>query len=268
MYKAILKDYFIGLLFSIRFDIMFKPLMNNIKLRKLIFKIIKYNILFHFVPFVLINIIERFIEIDLMFLTVIVAIITYFISSIFHVLHFIDLINAVNVYARSTANSASISELISLAIMMAMYQTMITLTVVILDYVTSDLIWIPMFIIKVIILSVYHSFYCYNNLWQYKKIGMILRVDMHEKLWPYYVGYGTFATLIYIFTNHPITFCFYNIYNIVIISIPFMIEPKYPPSEPKYPSINLKIFARAVTFIWSHIQKLRNDLDVIPIKID
>ena len=92
---------------------------------------------------------------------------------------------------------------------------------------------------------------CFNNLWQHKKLSINCRIDMHEKLWPYYIGYGTIATIIYQYAETQYIYGLYNIYMAILISIPFLIEPIYPKKQIQYPSINLKFFSYIMKFVFN-----------------
>ena len=96
-------------------------------------------------------------------------------------------------------------------------------------------------IINICELTIYHSFYCFNNLWQCERKLIKSRIIQYEKLWPYYMGYGFVAALIYCMTHKMIWVGVYNIYMSYLIMVPFIIQ-KYQPCENSYPKINMHIF--------------------------
>jgi glycopeptide antibiotics resistance protein len=83
---------------------------------------------------------------------------------------------------------------------------------------------------------------------------MIYRINIHEKLWPYYFGYGTIPMIIYQYSGSHIGLGTYNIYMILVIALPFMIQPRYPSrtrNYPTYPAINLTLFSYITSCIFS-----------------
>lgn len=246
MFKEIITDFVSGLIASVRVDLVIKPLYTNNKLRRLIIKLIKYNICMHFLPFILISIVENVWQIELNTVTdVLGSIITIF-SNLFHLLHFMDLMSIICVYSQKTSTvSGGALDLISLTLTMTIYQTMIYLTTIIIRLIFSSSAGFVLMglMLNTIILSIYHSFYCYNNLWQYKKLKLCYRIDIHEKLWPYYLGYGLIGTILYLQISNPFIYGLYNMYMVLILSLPFMTKPIYPHNIMPYPSINMSLFS-------------------------
>lgn len=247
MYNEIIYDFFGGLFNSFKINLFVKELLKNSKLLKLVSKIFFYNFIFYFLPTIFLNIIYYIFGITLFRIMPVINVIITIISDVFHMLHYIDLINIISKnISKNDSNVMPPLELVSLSIIMTIYQIVIYLVVEIINITFNQKIWFISSILNFIILTIYHSFYCYNNLWHYKKIEMHHRIIMHEKLWPYYIGYGTIAALIYQNMDHHFIVFIYNIYLVLIIFLPFFIEPKYPSEKknyPNYPSINLKIFS-------------------------
>jgi hypothetical protein len=243
MYKHIARDFFCGITNSIRFDLYVKALMNNQRLQKLTFKIIKYNTLMHFLPYILSYLFYRYTGLNFMFILDILIYPINIFSILFHLLHYIDLVNMVCIYSSKNFRIDNTENGLTLAITMFIYQLVIYLTTSIISIIFNGRMHMIAILINFTILTIYHSFYCFNNLWQYKKVGMFHRIDMHEKLWPYYVGYGIFTTIIYLHIKNPIMLGIYNLYMVLLISVPFMIKTRYPNSVMSYPKINLKIFS-------------------------
>jgi len=243
MYKNIGQDFFSGITNSIRFDIYIKSLLRNPRLQKLTIKILKYNAVMHFLPFLFFYLIGWSLNIDIMYIGYYLSLPINIFSVLFHLLHYIDLVNMVCMYSLKTSKTSTALDAVSLTITMSIYQLVIYLTTSIINLIFNGRMRLVAIMINFIILTIYHSFYCYNNLWQYKKIDMLYRIDMHEKLWPYYIGYGIVPTIIYLYNYNPLVLGLYNLYMILIISLPFMIKIKYPKNEMPYPKINLKIFS-------------------------
>jgi hypothetical protein len=259
MHKDIAKDFLSGIITSVRFDLFIKPFYVNTKFRYLLLKIIAYNILLHFLPCMMLNLVNWLFNISMMISNVFLFPINLF-SILFHLLHYMDLINMVSIYSTKTSNSGETLDLLSLTITMSIYQFVIFITTAVINiffhiFFNTEFFFIAFFI-NLFILMVYHSFYCFNNLWQYKKIKMSHRIDMHEKLWPYYTGYGIISSILYLYSTNPIILGIYNLYMAIIISIPFMLEPKYPIKNMMYPYINLTIFSYMTGFIFTLSKKL------------
>ena len=164
-------------------------------------------------------------------------------SALFHLLHLRDLISIICTYSPKKLKSTITFNPISLAITMSMYQLTINLTTSIINLIFYDKFYLLAILLNFIILTVYYSFYCFNNLWQYNKKEMFYRIDMHEKLWPYYCGFGTIATIIYFNVANPYILGLYNMYMCLITTLPFLLTIRYPNADIKYPQINLTIFS-------------------------
>ena len=235
MFSNIKEDFKQGFVSSLRIDLLFIAAKNNLKLRKLLWKIFIYNFLLHILPLILMQ---------GLFQTIICKAINLF-SMGFHLLHYMDLINVVAKYSNKTPESESISsvELISLSITMAIYQSIMYFTTKIIEFIFSGNIYIVGLLVNFFILNLYHSFYFFNNLYQYKKIEIFNRIDLYEKLWPYYMGFGMISSLIYLMNPQFWLLALYNIVVCVQITIPFLIKMKYPPPVAVYEKINLRMFS-------------------------
>ena len=185
-------------------------------------------------------------------------------SALFHLFHYMDLLNMISVYCSKTSNTQKTLDALSMTITMMIYQFIIYLTTTMVNLILYNKFYLVAICINFCILAIYHSFYTYNNLWQYRNIQMFYRIDMHEKLWPYYIGYGSLATIMYIHSNHPIMLGFYNIYMAMIISLPFLLPPKYPRSEMPYFQINLTVFAWMTNIIVMITKKIMAKLGSNP----
>ena len=247
MYYNIISDFFLGLCNSARIDLLAFMFFDNAKIRNLFLKMCKYNFVMHFLPLILIKICFWLFNVSFHSVLYMIIYPINIFSILFHLLHYLDLVNIACVHAPKTSKSGNAFDSASLAITMGIYNLVIYFTTVLIDLIFFDSFYLLAFLIKFLILTIYHSFYCFNNLWQYKKIKMFYRIDMHEKLWPYYIGYGSLATIIYLYTEHPFMLGMYNLYMALALTLPFLVEEKYPRvKDIPYPSINLTIFSYLV----------------------
>jgi hypothetical protein len=87
----------------------------------------------------------------------------------------------------------------------------------------------------------YHSFYCFNQLWNYYKLIAEKRIMIHENKWAYYMGYGSILSFIYLYLmeKNEYMYIFYNMYMLNEITIPYFIDLKLPGKKSDYPCLNL-----------------------------
>ncbi|AAV50484.1 putative etoposide-induced protein 2.4 [Acanthamoeba castellanii mimivirus] len=253
----ICKDIFCGFFDSVRIDIAIKKLYNDQKLQKKIIKIAKFNTIMYLVPYIITYTVLNTFDYDLFSIINIVYLFVNVISGLFHLLYFIDLIDIVCVYTKKLNRPISKLDSIGLAIVSFVYQLSMYIIMELIDMMLYKKLDVVSYLIKFIILTLYHSFCCFNNLWHYKNIDIHHRISLHEKLWAYYLGYGTIASLMYIYSNHPLMIYTYNIYMSILIILPFMIKTKYPKKQ-AYPSINLKIFSIIVGYFNYAIKLINN----------
>lgn len=245
MYREIFSDFLLGLTSSVNPKPLSMFYKSNAKFKKLIWTLFKHNFLVHIVPYLIFMIITYLTNINFMSYYNIVAYPMCMFSFLFHLLHYTDLINAVCIQQKKaqTGSSMGIFSLLSTSIALTCYMLTITISSSFISYVTSDKLYYIGLILNFFILTTYHSFYAYNNLWQYIHMTMDNRIKVHELYWPYYVGYGAVASIIYSFTNNIYVFVLYNLYLIMVISIPFLTTTSYPKEVQPYPAINLSIYA-------------------------
>lgn len=253
MYFEILKDYFWGIVDSLNIFLFLKKIGTDKKIITSILNIIWFNFFAHMLlEFSALAIMYLF-DISIHGLVTVLKYPINLVSALYHLLNYMDLLTMISVKASKNSNKLPFLDVISLPITTLIYQFVIFLTTQIINLVLDDSLHNFAFFCNFIFLSIYHSFYCYNNLWQYLKIDISRRIDMHEKLWPYYIGYGTVATLIYLYSDNQIVLGFYNIYLSFVISLPFLLKTRYPSShtgasvypkkEQRYFAINLSIFS-------------------------
>ena len=246
MIKNIIFDIVCGIANSLRIDKLAKIIVKDAKLANLYKKLIKYNFLMYLAP-PIINILIINLSTLYLFLLPIVNLTSMF----FHIISYIDLINAITKYHGTNAVSNDIVSMISQSIIMSFYHASMHLTIKIVDLFFGSTFYYLSLIINFLILTIYHSFYCYNNLWHLKKIEMVNRINIHEVRWPYYIGFGILPSIMYLFLYMPYMIGFYNLYISILITIPFLVEPYYPKKNMPYPSINLKFFSVVVKIVFS-----------------
>lgn len=264
MFHEMLRDFIGGIIDSLRFSKVFRIIYINVSLRKLFIKICKYNVIMHCLPCIFCFILQVGINFDLFAILYYLNYIINMISILFHLLHYMDLINILSTISLKIYKNISTFHLIVFSITMMIYQINIYLITTVIQFIFHENLYFLSLCLNFFILTFYHSFYCYNNLWQYKRLDLNHRIDIHEKLWPYYLGYGTIPSIIYMYTNisynsyNTLIICFYNIHLFFMISIPFLIESRYPTKILPYPSINLSIFAYITKWTVNIIKYLLN----------
>ncbi|AGF85513.1 hypothetical protein QJ854_gp269 [Moumouvirus goulette] len=259
MYKHIAQDYTLGLLDSIRFDKFINILLNDAKIYKSFAKIIKLNTVMYLLPQLISLIFNHLFNWDFSILLYWLSFPIGILSCFFHILQYIDIISSIGKYNKISSSTNNMNYL-TLSITMAVYQFVILLTLILIDLVGKNIIFMTV-ILKILILSTYHSFYYFNNLWQYKRVTLYHRIDIHEKLWVYYLGFGMISSILYIFTDTYWLIFIYNLYTSILICLPFITKTKYPTFPMKYPSVNLKIFFCILKYFINFIKKIFIDVD-------
>lgn len=247
MISAIIRDFLSGLMDSQRWDLIAKQIYFQPKLQRLSMRIVKTYGTFYLAKIV----IQYFHTIAcsnmiwtsfLFFITGIALWIMPIFLTGLNLLHYVDLINQISC-VKKTPRPKSKSNVafgcFSAAIIMGFYQMVIFSLVNVVDYGLHERFHVLGLAIKFGVLTIYHSMYCFNNLWQYRDIDLACRVEMHEKFWPYYMGFGSCASLLYMMSYELI----YDIYFLMLVALPFLTRTKYPHRITLYPAINLKIFA-------------------------
>uniref|UniRef100_A0A6C0CB41 Etoposide-induced protein 2.4 n=1 Tax=viral metagenome TaxID=1070528 RepID=A0A6C0CB41_9ZZZZ len=163
------------------------------------------------------------------------------INGLFIFLSTIEFIAAIDIHGNNKKNS--VVDVVSAIITMSIYQLSMMLLVNFINYVlfTTMSVFINFFI-----LTIYHSFYVHNNLWQKKGIKINTRVDIYEHRWAYYGGFGILPTIIYMYSHNIYVASLYNIYLFALITTPFYLTE---PVLLHYPKINMKVFAYVCEWI-------------------
>lgn len=257
MIRSIFKDFKQGLVDSIRIDLFLELLCKNGKLRGIFFEIFKINLLIYVIPTLLFNVISHMTEIKKN--ESIVNIIYYPINIIgifYYLLRHIDIVNIMGEYDQKATKKLDLPNLITLTIIISIYQFSIYFTIILINLIIYDRNKIVYFVVNFIILTIYHSFYLFNNMWHQKRIDIAHRISIYEKLWPYYMGFGTISTILYLNIHSPITLVSYNLYMIFAISIPFLVKEKVYDENNDYPRINLVIFSYILYTIYNSTKKI------------
>ncbi len=255
MFWEILTEITDGLSNSVRLDKILFIFYDDIKLFKLYYKLVKYNILFHIVPWLVEKILNSIFGLNSIYPVILVL---NLFSNAFHIVFYIDLLHIIAKYNKQIIGNSDPLSMVSQSITMALYHSSMLAMISMVDYLIYPFYPFLVTYCKFFVLTVYHSFYCYNNLWQCRKISMLLRIDMHEKLWPYYFGYGILASIMYLYTSQPYFMALYNIYISFALSIPFLTKSRCPTKIMPYPSINLKIFSFLIRMLFSISRYLTN----------
>lgn len=250
MISEIVLDFLEGIIKSIRVDRLIQTAYLDTKIANLIWKICKYNLLLHLLPLLLVEMVEYTTGVSLGFLLVLLYYPLTLFSNALHMLYYMDLINNVQHHARryqvrtTSSNYTSPVNTISVAATMAIYKFTIYLTSQLITTVLNSKFPLLEYTLSFCILMIYHAICCYNNLWQFQRIKMEFHIDMYEKLWPYYLGYGLISSILYLQSDDWYMLIAYNVYTMLVVALPFLLETRYPePGYQPYPPINLTPFA-------------------------
>lgn len=238
-YPIIFKDFYTGLIDSIRLDVLIKNIYNNKKILLIYYKIWKYNILL-LLFFLLFSILDWNFYEQIYIINFFLCLLKIY-TSFIHLLYFMDLLNILQIYIPLNNNNNGAIKSISLIIIMAIFNMGIFISTMIINILLNFYYFSK--IINFFLLALYHSFYCFNNYWQSNRIELIYRFDIYEKMWIYYISYGIIPTLLYLNINNFIILAIYNLYMSLYLAFPFFVGTKYPRKIKAYPRINLYIFS-------------------------
>jgi len=210
------------------------------------------------IPFILVSLLEWQTNYSLNWLLVIYNNIVGVPSIIYHTIRYMGIVEIVSVYCRrrESALYLPILEKFSLGIIMTLYQFVIDITRYIINYVLRENFYWMSISLNLIILLLCYSFYLHNYLWQYQVYKLQNRIDFCQRLWPYYFGYGLIPSIIYFYTDHPMVLALYNFYMAIVISLTFILPPKYPIQNQSYVNLNLSIFSHLTTIFVETIKLL------------
>lgn len=259
MILSIISDIIIGIRDSCNILYLLTYLYDKHQFRTIILKIIKYNFYFHILPFVFLKLIPETKVIMLTFLTYLIYFLNLF-SVLFHLICHIDLVDTLSSFKPKTTSNMSFLDLLSTTIIFTIYQSIIYLFFMIIDILLNDRLYVIIIFFKIIILSMYHSLYCYNNLWQFHRVDLFQRINIFECNWPYFLGFGLFCSIIYYNIADTYWLFIYNLYLNIIICLPFLLDRRWPQKE-TYSKINLiplyYLFNQSMVFIreWIYFVK-------------
>lgn len=281
-FQHIYRDFREGFVASIRVDLLYKQTKDNRAFRNLVWKLIKYNLLFHIVPWLTANLLEEVVGPSIWSVWEVVDLILNVVSYLFHMLHWIDLIFITSTSSATIYKNIDYLDSVSMAFTMMCYQFSVMLGVYLMNfllfmYPTLPIMYatnflfarypmivistvsqfllgsceIMQYLVYIFALSLYHSFYCYNNLWQHHKLDIGQRINFHEKMWGYFSGFGLISTLIYVLPiTSPIATVVYHMYMIIVISMPFIVKIPNPNKPQTYPHLPLGIFSVFIRYLF------------------
>lgn len=233
MILEIFSDLLKGILNSMRLDAVVYYLISSLKMPNIIFKVCICEILMLFA----INMIRIFLQDG-----GIIVYVLKIVNGLFIFLSTIEFISAIDI-PNNNNKKGEVIDIISTIITMSIYQLSMMLVISFVNYILFSNVSI---IINFFILTIYHSFYAFNNLWQKKGIKINVRVDIYESRWAYYGGFGIIPTIIYLYSYNIYVASLYNLYLFMLIMIPFyVVEPVIE----NYPKINLKVFTYVCKWI-------------------
>uniref|UniRef100_A0A6C0LSK6 Uncharacterized protein n=1 Tax=viral metagenome TaxID=1070528 RepID=A0A6C0LSK6_9ZZZZ len=237
MLREILLDFISGLIDSIRLNLIFQQIKNNQKIRTLFLNYVKINALVYFIPHIL-----TYFNLHQFIFKYIFEYTTALIIFIYNLFYNIDLLNSINYIKIKTNIKMGSLDKTPLIITMIIYQFTIYIATEIIKIILHDNLWFLTIFINTVILMLYHSFYCFNSLWYLLNFDSHKILDITEKIWPYYLGYGMIATILYVHQFNFIMHAIYNVYMTIIILLPFLINIKLPSINQSYMKISMKPF--------------------------
>jgi hypothetical protein len=236
--QAVIFDFIKGLHRSVRYDNICKSVSRQYSLLKIFGKILLWNFILHIsLPLIL-----NLVDIDEYYSSVILSVAYWPLnlwSAFLHVIYFIELvahIDKTKVVVEKTSNVFGLSASITMAIYYMSFGLISPLTNLLINPIFSYLIWLFNFGV----IALYHAFYCYNNLWQYQNIDLPKRIEQQSILWPYSLGYGCIASMLYLASDGYYIQAAYNLHMVTILIMPFVT------TKPKTQSklvLNMNIFS-------------------------
>lgn len=260
----ITKDILQGFLDSIRADIFISHVWNSTKGINTMKKLFKHNMRLHILPLLLVDCIYYLF--DMQFHTILryinypIMLFSIFIHTIIYI-EFANAFNSVNGIKKikSTKQEGTFVDTITITIMMAIYQLVVYFSTAVVNFIFEDKFYLFGLFLTFGILTIYHSLYSYNNLWQKIDLDISRRVNVHEIRWAYFLGYGLIATIVYIYTTNAYILAIYNMYMAMLLSIP-LLQPFdfnfYFVDKPIYFKINLTVFSYIIGWIFRISKKI------------
>jgi hypothetical protein len=237
-------DFIKGFHRSIRYDNVCKSISRQYSLFKIFLKILFWNFMLHVSLPLTLNFIA-----DPYYSSVILYIAYWPInlwSSFLHVVYFIELVAHIDkskvIVEKVSVEAFGISASITMAIYYMSFGLISPLTNILINPIFSQAIWLFNFGV----LALYHAFYCYNNLWQYQNVDLNKRIEQQSILWPYSLGYGCVASLLYLNSDGYYLQAVYNLHMISILIMPFV--TRKPQTNSKI-VLNMNIFSHVTALV-------------------
>lgn len=260
----IIKDIFSGFIDSIRADTFISHISNSTKGINIIKKLFKHNLRLHILPLFFVDCIYYFFGISLhtvlRYINYPIMLFSIFIHTIIYI-EFANAFNSINgsKKIKSTKQDGTFVDTITITIMMGIYQLVVYCSTAVVNFVFADSFYLFGLFLTFGILTIYHSLYSYNNLWQKINLDISRRVNVHEIRWAYFLGYGLIATVVYTYTTNAYILAIYNIYMAMLLSIPLLLPfdfDFYFITIPTYFKINLTVFSYIIGWIFRISKKI------------
>jgi len=273
MWKDIGADYLKGFKNSVEPFQFVVLLMNNTRIRTLIWKMVRFNMGTILIPYFVNLFIQWTTGWELGWIMTAINVILGGVGCFFQTMYSIELFrlvgeNSCNHPLESKTGYAPLTftDNLTFGISMIVYQLAMSMTIQLISLLLSNYYYVAL-ILKCFMLCIYHSFYCFNSLWQYMRIDMSRRIGIHERLWPYYMGYGTVLTVLYFLAQgrtsgtmfadvslpvpgqERIWFFIYSICLLIMVVNPYLRKAVFPNRDQSYPKISLGVVASMMALI-------------------
>lgn len=239
-------------------------------------KILIFNFLCYIIPQIVCTMSKFLFMIDFTSVLFYLNYLIFYPSIFFHVIWYMELIGVLNSSnlpeskskskIEGKSNSVTATDSVVTIVFMFIYQIVTYSTASLINIVLSDRIIYLKHLIIFFVLCTYHSIYAWGNLWQREKLSIENRLDLHEKKWPYFFGYGIIISTIYFHTHVFWMMAIYNAYTGILLCIPFLIS--FDKSKPPYQKINLSIFPYMINLMFKAAKFLILKSDVVDIPHD
>lgn len=247
-------DVLNGFVDSVRFDLYISNILYNERSRNTLISILKHNLLFIFVPYLLMSGIE-YVEIPVLTSLLILQYPLFVISNIIHLVYYHNLgTQHAASRRRHTNRQRSAPNPVVISIVMSIYQLVIYLTMLIIQNILSDSMKLLSDTLVFVIWTIYYSIYSYNSLWQQMSLTISQRIHIHEEKWAYFLGYAAVISTLNQY-SHPLLKIVYNIYLTHLLMIPYEREGYFANRQlVSYPSLNLGCFSYVLKKITTGIK--------------
>lgn len=242
----ILTEILKGLFQSINIIKLSKLTFRNVNLQRNMWKLLKHNSIFYILPGLIMYLIDIS---DYYFYYAYIPIELF--SGFIHMLYYFDISTTINNSITSRPKKDTADPMTN-GLTMTLYQITMIILIGIFDIVINFINPNLSIIIKFLLLSIYHAVFAHNNLWQCIGLGISQRIDIYQKMWPYYFGYGIIASCLYLQTNIFLR-GIYNIYVGILISVSLLNKMVLPTTKMQLPEINLKLIEYMMVIIYNTV---------------